>query len=50
MGTKTLSELLSDRDYIAMDLKAMIDAATDPWGIYVSHFPSPITIPNQIYL
>jgi len=33
LGTKTLSELLSDRDTIAKDLKSMIDTATDPWGI-----------------
>merc|ERR1712152_14323 len=33
LGTKTLSELLSDRDTIAKDLKGMIDTATDPWGI-----------------
>jgi len=33
LGTKTLSELLSDRENIATDLKAMIDTATDPWGI-----------------
>merc|ERR1719323_192222 len=33
LGTKTLSELLSDRDTIAKDLKRMIDTATDPWGI-----------------
>ena len=36
LGTKTLSELLSDRENIATDLKAMIDDATDPWGIDVS--------------
>jgi len=33
LGTKTLSELLSDRENIAADLKGMIDTATDPWGI-----------------
>jgi len=33
LGTKTLSELLSDRENIATDLKSMIDTATDPWGI-----------------
>ena len=36
LGTKTLSETLSDRDNIAKDLKALIDSATDPWGIDVS--------------
>jgi len=33
LGTKTLSETLSERDSIAKDLKAQIDHATDPWGI-----------------
>ena len=36
LGTKTLSELLSERESIATDLKSMIDTATDPWGIDVS--------------
>ena len=36
LGTKTLSETLSDRDNIAKDLKGLIDEATDPWGIDVS--------------
>merc|ERR1719350_503034 len=33
LGTKTLSELLSERESIATGLKDMIDTATDPWGI-----------------
>lgn len=33
LGTKTLSELLSEREEIAKGLKHMIDTATDPWGI-----------------
>merc|ERR1712113_401497 len=33
LGTKTLAEILSDRESIAADLKGMIDQATDPWGI-----------------
>ena len=36
LGTKTLSEVLSERESIAIDLKSMIDTATDPWGIDVS--------------
>ena len=36
LGTKTLSETLSERDTIAKDLKTLIDDATDPWGIDVS--------------
>jgi len=33
LGTKTLAELLSEREAIAGGLKTMIDTATDPWGI-----------------
>jgi len=33
LGTKTLAELLSEREVIASGLKTMIDTATDPWGI-----------------
>merc|ERR1712098_668596 len=32
LGTKTLSEVLSERESNAVDLKSMIDTATDPWG------------------
>lgn len=33
LGTKTLAELLAEREAIASGLKDMIDTATDPWGI-----------------
>ena len=36
LGTKTLAETLSERDAIARDLKALIDHATEPWGIDAS--------------
>ena len=35
LGTKTLAEVLSERDSIADGLKAMIDEATDHWGICI---------------
>ena len=35
LGTKTLAELLSERDSIAAGMKTMIDAATDSWGISI---------------
>ena len=35
LGTKILSELLSDREIIAKDILAHLDGATDPWGILV---------------
>jgi erythrocyte band 7 integral membrane protein len=36
LGTKTLSELLSDRDNICHNMQSTLDAATDAWGINVS--------------
>merc|ERR1719245_2644506 len=33
LGTKSLSEILSDRETISNDILAQIDNATDPWGI-----------------
>ena len=40
LGTKILSELLSDREIIAKDILAHLDGATDPWGILVSKISS----------
>merc|ERR1739846_141170 len=38
LGTKILSELLSDREIIAKDILTQLDGATDPWGILVNKF------------
>ena len=35
LGTKNLSEILSDREHIAADILGHLDSATDPWGIKV---------------
>ena len=35
LGTKNLSEILSDREHIAHDILSQLDGATDPWGIKV---------------
>lgn len=35
LGTKTMSQLLSDREHIAVMMKTCLDEATDPWGIKV---------------
>lgn len=35
LGTKTLGEVLSDRDEICHSMQGSLDAATDPWGIKV---------------
>ena len=35
MGTKNLSEILSERDTISANMKRALDEATDPWGVKV---------------
>ena len=35
LGTKSLSEILSDRESISHDILLHIDRATDPWGVKV---------------
>ena len=35
LGTKNLSELLSERDAISHTIQSILDEATDPWGVKV---------------
>ena len=35
LGTKNLSEILSERDTISNVMKTLLDEATDPWGVRV---------------
>jgi len=35
LGTKTLSEILADREHIAQTMQSTLDVATDPWGVKV---------------
>jgi len=35
MGTKSLSEILSDREAISHTMQSTLDEATDPWGVKV---------------
>lgn len=35
LGTKTLAEVLTDREYISSGMQTTLDEATDPWGIKV---------------
>jgi len=35
LGTKTMAEILTDRDHIAEEIMLPLDKATDPWGIKV---------------
>ena len=33
LGTKTLAEILADREHIASTMQTNLDGATDPWGV-----------------
>ncbi|KAM3171491.1 Mechanosensory protein 2, partial [Hymenolepis weldensis] len=35
LGTKNLSDILSERDSISGMMQTMLDEATDPWGVKV---------------
>jgi len=35
LGTKNLTEILSERDTIAHMMQSALDEATDPWGVTV---------------
>merc|ERR1712042_289883 len=35
LGTRTMQEVLTDRDHISAGMQATLDEATDPWGIKV---------------
>ena len=35
MGTKSLVEVLCDRESVAKDMQSTLDDATDPWGVKV---------------
>merc|ERR1712213_182093 len=49
LGTKTLSEILSDREFIAKDILTHLDGATDPWGIEVERVEvKDVRLPQQL--
>ena len=35
LGTKSLKEILSDRETIARDMQCLLYEATEPWGVQV---------------
>merc|ERR1712184_69483 len=48
-GTKNLAEILSDREFIAKDILAHLDGATDPWGIQVERVEvKDVRLPQQL--
>ena len=38
LGTKTMAEILTDREHIADEIMDPLDKATDPWGIKVHQY------------
>ena len=53
LGTKNLSEILSDRESIADAMHHNLEVATDPWGVHVErnrHVMSSYNIVPYIYL
>ena len=53
LGTKNLSEILSDRESIADAMHHSLEVATDPWGVHVErnrHVMSSYNIVPYIYL
>ncbi|XP_070685612.1 stomatin (EPB72)-like 3a [Pempheris klunzingeri] len=49
LGTKSLSELLSDREGISLNMQESLDMATDPWGITVERVEiKDVKLPQQL--
>ena len=49
LGTKNLSEILSDREAIAEDILKNLDVATDPWGVKVERVEvKDVRLPQQL--
>jgi len=49
LGTKTLAEILSDREVIGESLLTQLDTATDPWGIEVERVEiKDVRLPQQL--
>ncbi|XP_033630339.1 mechanosensory protein 2-like [Asterias rubens] len=49
LGTKTLAEVLSQRDEVSGSLQTLLDDATDPWGIKVERVEiKDVSLPRQM--
>lgn len=49
LGTKTLSEMLTERDHIAEVTEKVLDEGTDPWGVKVERVEmKDIRLPEQL--
>ena len=49
LGTKTLADILSERETIAHDMQVSLDEATEPWGVYVERVEvKDVRVPEQL--
>jgi len=49
LGTKTLGDILSERESIAHDMQVSLDEATEPWGVYVERVEvKDVRVPEQL--
>merc|ERR1711973_72507 len=49
LGTKNLSEILMERDYISHTIQSSLDEATDPWGVKVERVEvKDVRLPQQL--
>merc|ERR1712119_67244 len=49
LGTKTLADILAERETIAHDMQVSLDEATDPWGVYIERVEvKDVRVPEQL--
>ena len=49
LGTKTLGDILAERETIARDMQFSLDEATEPWGVYVERVEvKDVRVPEQL--
>ena len=49
LGTKTLGDILSDRESIAREMQTVLDEGTEPWGVYVERVEvKDVRVPEQL--
>ena len=49
LGTKTLADILSERETIAHDMQVSLDEATEPWGVKVERVEvKDVRVPEQL--
>ena len=49
LGTKTLGDILAERETIARDMQFRLDEATEPWGVYVERVEvKDVRVPEQL--